>query len=755
MGQNEYMPVLDDKEFLTEDEESFSVGAILQALWLRRRVFIAVVFFSVATASIYINQLVPRYSSESVILIGAPKSRVVDVEAVLSGNLERWDAIGSEVEILKSRGIAKKVIEKLNLLDVEEFNPSLRRETPGLFYYLNPLNWISEEFKKDVKEAVGADAVEAPGLTEDEKQAQLLNDAVNIYVSKLTPKPVQRSSIVKVSFESLDPKLAAKIANAHAEIYIVNQLEAKFEATQKATSWLNDQLADLRQKVESSEKAVEMYRSEHGLAKVSGGSGILDEQLSEINSQVIIAKAERAQAEARLRQVNRLLKSGSDLETASEILTSPMIQSLKTQEIALNRKVSEMSVEYGAKHPKMIRIKAEIKELKDKIRIEIKKIVAALNNEVEAARSREYSLRSSLKSLQGQTGESGKEEVQLRALEREANANRALFEQFLNRFKETTSTQGMQEADARIISEAEVPVQPSYPKAGRMYVITAILAVLAGFGVVFLLEKLNPGLRTPEQIEEILGVPAIGLIPCVDCNDPFEYVLEKPHSGFAEALNTLRVSLALSDPDKEVKAIQITSSVPEEGKSTLALCMARGVANSGKKILLVDGDLRRPSLEKKLGISEKTKGLTDLVMSHDDNISNYCFKDKNTELYIMPKGGAEYVSPTDIFTSQRMESVVAAMKREFDLVIFDTPPVMAVSDARALAARVDKTVFTVRWDHTPRNVVKAAIQQMINAEPNLAGVVLQRVNLKQYGSYGYGDSGYYYHYGKYGQYYSS
>lgn len=674
--------------------------------------------------------------------------------------MDRWGAVGSEIEILKSRSLAKKVINKLHLLDDEEFNPSLIEFTPGFFSYLNPFNWFSDEFKSNVKEALGIEQLEDDELSEaekeQEKQDRLLNTAVNIYLDKLTPVPVKNAtSIIKLSIESLNPKTAAKIANTHAETYIINQLEAKFEATQKATSWLNEQLADMRKKVEASEKAVEIYRSKHGLAKGSKGGGILAEQLSEINSQVIIARAERAQTEAQLRQINRMLKSGANLETAAEIMTSPMIQNLKSQEITLTRKVSEMSVEYGSKHPKMIAIKAEIKDLKGQIKIEIKKIIAGLKNQVEAARSRENSLRASLKSIQGQTGESGKEEVQLRALEREANANKALFEQFLNRFKETTSTQGMQEADAQVISEAEIPNWASYPNSRMMYMVTGVLALFAGFGVVFLLEMLNPGLRTPEQIEEILGVPAIGLIPLVEKEDPFDYILEKPHSSFAEALNTLRVSLALSDPDKEVKAIQITSAVPEEGKSTLALCLARGAANSGQKVLLVDADLRRPTIEKKLGVSEKTKGLTNLIMSHDEGMTDYFFKDEDSELSVMPKGGAEYVSPTDIFISQRMEIIIEAMKKQFDLIIFDTPPVMAVADARALAAKVDKTVFTVRWDHTPRKVVKAALQHLANAEPNLAGVVLQKVDLKQYGTYGYGDSGHYYHYGKYGQYYSS
>jgi hypothetical protein len=354
-----------------------------------------------------------------------------------------------------------------------------------------------------------------------------------------------------------------------------------------------------------------------------GEEGLASVQLSQINSQLIIAKAERAGAEARLRQMDALLKNDGSAETASEVLASPLIQALRNQEVTLNRKASEMAVEYGNKHPKMIRVRAEINDLKDRIRMEIRKIAAGLRNEVEVARTRENSLRSSLQEVSRQSGVNSKEEVQLRALEREAVANRTLFETFLNRFKETSSTQGMQEADARIISKAETPLGPSYPNTRMMFMVSIILALFLASAVVYLLEMLNPGLRTPEDIDRFLNVPAIGLIPLVEGHDPFDYILEKPQSSFSEALNTLRVSLILSDPDREVKAIQISSSVPEEGKSTLALCLARGAAKSGQKVALVDADLRRPSIEKKLGYSEKEKGLTDLIMAHDERVIDY------------------------------------------------------------------------------------------------------------------------------------
>jgi len=420
--------------------------------------------------------------------------------------------------------------------------------------------------------------------------------AADIYSSKLKVTPIKLSQVITVTFESLDPKLA----NTHADSYIIGQLEAKFEATEKASSWLNTQLTDLRTKVASSEKAVEIYRTEHGLGRGSNKDvGLAAEQISEINSQLIIAKAQKAEAAARLTQVTKLLNSGAEIETANEVLSSALIQSLRGQEAELIRKHSEMSVELGAKHPKLISVNAEITELREKINAEIAKIAAGLRNEMNIASAREASLQSSLAASRSISGEHGKEEVELRALEREANSNKLLFETFLNRFKETSSTQGMEQADARVISVAEVPILPSFPKKKLMLAVIVMLALGMGSALVLLLEMLHSGLRTPEEIEAYLGFSAIGLIPKISKKiAPYNYLLEKPNSSLGKAISSLRISLMLSDPDKSINSLIITSATLGEGKSILALSLARSAAISGQKVIVIDADFRRPSLEK-------------------------------------------------------------------------------------------------------------------------------------------------------------
>lgn len=727
---------------LESEESTISLGNVLHIYWLRRQIFLSVFILLVVVSTIILFQVTPKYTASTKILIGMPSSEIVNVKAVLDGELA---AIKTEIEILTSRNLAKKVIHQYNLHHLVEFNPLLNEK--GYFSFLNPKNWFSDDALETLDVIVRH-------RSEEEKQQYILTIATDIFLKKLAVKSVTDSQVIKISFESEDSNLSAKITNALSDIYINSQLQAKLDATKQASSWLSHQLSELRNKVKVSDKAIELYREKYGITREISNIEVLAEQLSEINYQIIIAKAEQAEAEIRLRQINRLLKSDSNVETTSEILSSTLIQKLKEQESEVIRKMSEMSVELGSKHPAMIRIKAEIRDLQGRIRAEIKKIASGLQKEAEVARIREHSLQNGLADLTRKMNTRGKASVQLRVLQREANANKVLFNNFLNRFKETSSTLNIQEADARVISLAETPLKVSFPKKGRFFVFINILSFLISSAVIFLIEIINHGFRTPEDIEQTTGHLAIGLIPLIK-SDPFEYVLDKPHSDLAESLNSLHISLALSNPDNKIKTVQITSSVPEEGKSTLALCLARFVANAGQKVLLVDTDFRRSTITEKLGISKKHQGLTNLVVLNQKlNISEFIFKDPLTELKIMPKGTAKYTNPSDVFTSKRMKTLVTQLKTHFDLIIFDTPPVMVVADALALAQQIDKTIFTIRWNRTPRKVVTAALLQLERvAENNVTGIVLQRVNLKQHGSYG--GSGYYYHYGKYNQYYSS
>ena len=738
------------------EEDPFPLLDYLQLLWFRRRLIIAVSLFVAIIGFIHVNQLIPIYTATSTLLVGATETQVVDIEQVLMSRQFYGDEVVAEVEVLSSRSLANKVIEKLQLLNYDEFNPSLHAPEESFFdflKYLNPKTWIPDSWKKFVKEAISGEVQFIPP-SEEEIAQRTLAQATNIFLSKLSVDSIQWSNVITVQFDSLSPVLAARIANELPEAYILDQLQAKFDATEKATTWLTEQLSGLETEVAESERAVEFYRDKFGLA-TGDKTGILTAQLSEINSQLIVSRAERAAVEARLLQIERLVgPDGQGVETASEVLASPLIQQLRSQEAQVTRRLAELAIEYGPLHPRMLQVNAEIRDIKQRIATEIGKITQGLQNEVEVARTRERSLENSLQDAEKQSGAQNREAVQLRALEREATANRVLYETFLNRFKETSSTQGIASSNARVISAAEVPSSPSYPNKQRSFTIIVMLGFMAACGLVFALYFLNPGLHSPEQVEQELGIHTIGMIPKLPPrNEPYKHLMQKPHSGYMEAINSLKISLRLSDPDARIKAIQVTSSVPLEGKSSLVLSLAVVMAKEGKKVLVVDADLRRSSLPKTLGLPENGPGLTDFVLASTDVPDEFIVPHEETGIDVMRTGDAKYANATDIFTSKRMQTMVAALKQRYDFVLYDTPPIMAVADARVIGQVTDKSLFVVRWDKTPRKVARASIDLLHKGGTDIAGVVLQQVDLKRYGRLGYGESGYYYHYGRYRHYY--
>ena len=738
------------------EEDPFPLLDYLQLLWFRRRLIIAVSLFVAIIGFIHVNQLIPIYTATSTLLVGATETQVVDIEQVLMSRQFYGDEVVAEVEVLSSRSLANKVIEKLQLLNYDEFNPSLRAPEKSFFdflKYLNPKTWIPDSWKKFVKEAISGEVQFIPP-SEEEIDQRTLAQATNIFLGKLSVDSIQWSNVITVQFDSLSPVLAARIANELPEAYILDQLQAKFDATEKATTWLTQQLSGLEIEVAESERAVEFYRDKYGLA-TGDKTGILTAQLSEINSQLIVSRAERAAVEARLLQIERLVgPDGQGIETASEVLSSPLIQQLRNQEAQVTRRLAELAIEYGPLHPRMLQVNAEIRDIRQRIAAEIGKITQGLENEVEVARTRERSLENSLQDAEKQSGAQNREAVQLRALEREATANRVLYETFLNRFKETSSTQGIASSNARVISAAEVPSSPSYPNKQRSFTIIVMLGIMAACGLVVALYFLNPGLHSPEQVEQELGIHTIGMIPKLPPrNEPYKHLMQKPHSGYMEAINSLKISLRLSDPDARIKAIQVTSSVPLEGKSSLVLSLAVVMAKEGKKVLVVDADLRRSSLPKTLGLPENGPGLTDFVLASTDVPDEFIVPHEETGIDVMRTGDAKYANATDIFTSKRMQTMVAALKQRYDYVLFDTPPIMAVADARVIGQVTDKSLFVVRWDKTPRKVARASIDLLHKGGTDIAGVVLQQVDLKRYGRLGYGESGYYYHYGRYRHYY--
>jgi len=715
----------------------FNLKDFLHQLWRNRRMLAGVILLLTGLAAVVTFQMTPRYKGEALIMIAPPKAKVVGIESLLSGIPFNQDTLNSEIAIIKSRRFARKVIEKLRLDRDPEFNPALEG-SGGIFSSIRSLFSSS-----------------SPKPSTKDRKTRELTETIDRFLKVLTVTPVYQSRVLTVTVSSTDAKKSALIANAVAERYLVDQLEAKFEATQRATEWLSGRITALRAAVERSERAVELYRRENGLVKGKDDTTIATTQIAQVSAQLVLARAKRAEVAARLNQIEKLLKSKRGVESAVEVLSSALIQRLRERESEVIGKMAELSAVFGRKHPKMLAVRAEMSDLRRKIRLEVRKIVQQVRNEAEVAQARETSLSKSLANLEGKVSQLNEKSIGLRSLEREANANRALLETVLARFKETTAQKGFQAPDARIISFSVVPTKPYMPKIFLFIGVAFIGATVIGIILVILVEHMDSGFRSSEQIEAMTGFPVLGLVPEID--ETFsnrgefnDYLNTNQLSPFVESIRGLRLSISMSNVDRHPKIIMVTSASPEEGKSVLAFALAQVIAVSPAKVILVDCDLRRPVVNEYIQ-EEREPGLTD-YMAGKVSLEEVIREKKGSQLHAIT-AGAPVPNPSDILSSSQMKKLLRRLAESYEFVIVDCPPVLAVNDARALAPLVDTAVFAMRWGKIRREAASYAIAQLAKSGARIAGVALTRVELKRHAEYSYADSGQYHR--KYANYYTT
>jgi succinoglycan biosynthesis transport protein ExoP len=441
-----------------------------------------------------------------------------------------------------------------------------------------------------------------------------------------------------------------------------------------------------------------------------------------------------------------MLDSGG-AASAAQVLGSPLMDNLRAQETELIREISDMRSTYGDKHPVMVNLRSEIGSIRSKMQDEAGRIVRDFENEVSVASAREQELMNSMKRLQDEAGRADLAGVELGALQGEVDTNRELFTAFLTRFREIVEQQGLEEADSKILSSAVQPAAPSHPKVMLLTLVAFGASLVLGTLLVFLIERWDAdyGFRSADEINAALGARALALVPDLSRRETQgsaaeDYILQKPHSAYAEAVQRIRTSLFLADSERPPKTVLITSSVPLEGKSTIAASLARQSASSGLKVILIDADLRRPRLHEVMGLPNEN-GLSE-VLTGRANPEVAIKRDEKSGLDFLP-AGIGVASPPDLFRSSTMRILLEETAAYYDLVIIDTPPIAAVSDSFALSSLVDKALYVIRWEQTPRNVALAGIRQLAEAGADIAGIVLSRVDLKRHARYSYADSGYY------------
>ena len=731
----------------------------LRLLNRRKALIVGAGLVAVALMALIVAQQTPMYKASSRIMLDTRTFKPVSTEQALSGvDTFNLGAIQSELEVIQSEFLIGRVVDRLGLASNPEFNGT---KPPGfLDTSLAPIRdlWHSgiASLLAPPKKAPQAAAAGVPRGNRGDDSDPGRRAAIGTVSGHLNVSLLGRTFVILVTVESTDATMSARIANAIAEVYLADQVDNKNEANRRATEWLEERLAELRRNLQVAEEAVATYRRDKGLA--GSPEGVVSTQtLSDLNSKYIGAKTRRIEKEGRLVALSKASLNPNELANIAEVSSNATLNSLRTQELELTRKIADYQTQFGPNHPKVQQAQAELASVRSRFLAQTQSITLAIRAELDAAKSEEEELKTQVERASVLSGATSQYEAELKQLEREAQSNRALYESFLNRFKELREQQDIQRADARILAYAWPSSTPSSPQYKTSLFAAFIIGCLLGMAGAIAAEKLDRVFRSASQVEKATGVAVLGMVPLVKGPTGLRanivtQVLDRTTSSAAEAMRAVFTAISLSNLDRPARVIAITSSTPSEGKTTFASALGGLLTkmNTSRRVLLVDLDLRQAKLAQALGLKDRggtideylmgTKTLDECIRRHDISGVDYICARPDTP------------NAPEILESHAMKAALATFADRYDLVLLDSPPVMAVSDARIISQLADYTIFIVHWARTPRDVVTSAMSALLAATDRV-GIVINKVNLAKHALYEYGDYGDYY--SRYNSYYGA
>jgi len=722
-------PVDNDRLTSQSDEDEIDLR-VFWHIFIKHKwtIFLLTLLIGILT-TLVVFSLQPIYRSTAVLLIESDKANVISIKEIYGIESFGKEYYQTQLEILKSWTLVEKVVKKLNLVSHPIYN---QKKEESLLRQWLPSSWLSPE---------------EPVTAEKKRDAIIAS-----LRGQLTISPIRSSRLVTISCDSPDKQLAAKIPNTLVDLYIESDLEAKLEMTNKAASWLTERVEGLRQNLSNSEKTLQEYMERKNLINVEGVKSVAKKQIEETASNLVKASQEFAQANSVYRQVKALRGKGSEAyESIPAVLNNALVQSLKQAELDAERKVSELSERYGQRHPKIIAATSDLEKAKANTARQIQRVVEGLTKEYEVALANVKALERVLDENKQKIKELNRKEYELKKLERDVAVNRQLYDMFLTRFKETDASQDVQSLQStigRLVDRALVSNWPYKPKKKMIVAISLLLGFIFSTLLAFTLEYLDNTIKDGEDVEQKLGLPMLGSLPKLKVSNTEEFellwkFLKEPKSAFAESVRTLRTGAILSSLESEQKIFVVTSSVPGEGKTTFSTNQALALGQM-EKTLLIDADMRRPSIGKAFGLT-KAPGLADLVAGTRklDECIHHLGEDQKVNLDVIPSGKVP-PNPLELLSSPRFKTLLEKLSKEYGYIVIDTAPTMLVSDALILAKLATKVLYVVKADATPHQVVLENLKRMRRVDSPVDSIILNQVQTQK--------SSKYYYYGKYGYY---
>ncbi|MHB0788796.1 Wzz/FepE/Etk N-terminal domain-containing protein [Bradyrhizobium sp. 5.13L] len=685
------------------------VADVLRRQW---PIIAACVGASMALVIVYLLMASPMYTANARIMMDTRQAQVLDKDSNTGSALIDTGYVDSQVEIINSDDLILSVVRRLKLTEDPEFNGS----KPGLLSLV--LGKITSPF----------------GSGEPPSQERIEHAVVEQVQKNLRTERVLTTYVLSLSYRARSPDTAAKIANAIANAYLVGALEAKYQSTKRATEWLQQRSIELSEQASASDRAVQTFKAENNIVGTSRGL-MSEQQLSDLNTQLVQARAATAEAKARLDRIDTISDQDVAQSTVTDALNNSVITRLRAQYLDLQAQYADWSRRYGKQHLAAVNLANKMEELRKNIADELRRIADAYRSDYEIAKSREASLEKNVKELVAQAGHTGQAEVKLRDLESAADTYRNLYNNFLEKLQSATQNQSFPLSEARLISTATKPDRKSSPRTMLALVGGLVGGLCLGFGVAFARELLSDVLRTPSEVEDELGVKCLGVLPDIrhanktGPSDLSRYVVDHPFSRFAETLRNIKVSIDVARLTREIKVIGIVSSLPKEGKTTVAANFAQLIALTGHRTVLIDGDLHTRSLTRELAPNAKS-GLVE-ALNDPTSLGYHVQRSKETGLDFLPSVVASrMVNSADVIGSKAMAELLKALREHYEYIVIDLAPVMPVADSKAVSFLIDAMVYVIEWGQTTRSALQESVSGSEVLQKKLLGAVLNRANPK-------------------------
>jgi polysaccharide biosynthesis transport protein len=623
----------------------------------------------------------------------------------------------TQYKILQGRDLIRKVVEKIHLENVPEFNGTAAPAPTPMTLLL--------DLQRRVFGAVTGRGFSAPLQTTGADEVPDESSLVAAFAGRVSVEQVRGSHLVDVLFTARDPQFAALAANTLADEYVDQNLAVKQQATLSMIEWLDKELGNQQQKVQDTERALADYRDKQNAMSLDDKQNIVLSRLNQLNEAATKAKTARVQKESVYSQV-KSLPPGTPLESLAVVSQSPVVQLAKTKRDDAQRDRAKLEERYGPKHPEFQKADAAFLDAQRQYEFEMTRALTAVRQEYESAQLEENTLARSLEAAKADAQDLGHKSVNYNVMEREAKSNRAVYESLLQRDKELRVQSNSHQNNIRIIERAETPKSPLTPGGRRTWLMAFAMGLILAIGVAFGLDYMNDTIKTPEDITRRLNLPFLGLVPAVRGDKhPVLASTHVPHE-FGEAFRALRTSLVSKYPAEGTKIMSVTSAQPLEGKTTTAVNIAMALAYGGARVLLIDADMRRPGMHRPLRLTNE-RGLSQVLIGQA-RVRDVIQRSVDPNLLAITAGHTP-PNPSELLGSERMKTLLTNLSHgPFDWIVIDTPPVLAVTDAVILAPLVSGVTFVVGAEMTRRRLAERAVEMVMQTHPKFAGAVLNKVD---------------------------